>query len=102
MLQYTCSTYLGLLRQILKEVKTSTQSFDQRLSELEQKITDLCEEDTGLTIKKKKVSPSPEVRVSGVSDAAATFATTLTHNKGFEMKCMVVATCIFNFTHLYM
>ena len=52
---------LGLLRQILNEVKSSNQILSEKVSELEKKVCEL-QEDTPI-LKKKKVSPSREVRV---------------------------------------
>ena len=53
----------GLLKQILMEVKSSNQMLSQKVSELEKKVCEL-QEDTPIPRKKKKLSPSREVRVS--------------------------------------
>ena len=52
----------GLLKQILMEVKSSNEMLSQKVSELE-KVCEL-QDDTPIPKKRKKLSPSREVRVS--------------------------------------
>ena len=52
-----------LLKQILKEVKSSNQMLSQKVSQLEEKVCEL-QDYTPAPKKKKKLSPSREVRVS--------------------------------------
>ena len=53
----------GLLKQILMEVKSSNEMLSQKVSELEKKVCEL-QDDTPIPKKRKKLSPSREVRVS--------------------------------------
>lgn len=53
----------GLLRQILSEVQQTNKKFDSRLKDLEKKIDDIHGCEDPLPRKRKKLSPSPEIRV---------------------------------------
>ena len=50
----------ALLKEILKEVKNS----NKKVAELEKKLQDLQEAECSRSTKRKKIAPSPEVRVS--------------------------------------
>ena len=59
--------FADLLQEILKEVRSSNERVGERLEQLEKQMKDFqddqCDETT-LTRRKKKIAPSPEVRVS--------------------------------------
>lgn len=55
-----CIKFAALLKEILKEVQNS----NKKVADLEKKLQDLQEAECSGSTKKKKLSPSPEVRVS--------------------------------------
>ena len=51
---------IAMLREILKEVR----AFNKKVSDIEKKLQDLEEAECSGKVKRKKIAPSPEVRVS--------------------------------------
>lgn len=65
MVYFDLLSFAGLLHQILKEVQTSNQMLQMKVTELEDKVNDM-KGDRSSTQRNSKVLPSREVRVSMV------------------------------------